>query len=88
MFRSAFIEEIDDEDAFVIPLGPETDRSHYGPAFDDLIPSTNPSLLVDPSMPWQPPCRRSSPDPVMILYSLGDPEHEFFGVKRCHPLSV
>src|SRR5467141_1084275 len=79
---SAFIEEVDDEDAFVMPVDPEligrTTVQHVN----------DPDNVEEPFTPGRPrPCSTGN-DPADILHPdpnddtippLGDPEHEFFG---------
>src|SRR5467141_3735391 len=80
--RSAFIEEVDDEDTFVIPLGPEPIGHTMVQHIDD------PDSINEPIAPGQPRPRLMGNDPADILPPdldddsippLGDPEHEFFG---------
>src|SRR5882672_6874947 len=80
--RSAFIEEVDDEDAFVKPLGPEPIGHTMVQHVDD------PDPFDEPIIPGRPhPCSMGN-DPADIrppdsdddtIPLLGDPEHEFFG---------
>src|SRR5882672_7250198 len=79
--RSAFIEEVDDEDTFVIPLGPELIGHITVQHIDDPDPSDEP---IAPGRPR--PCSMGNnpadvlpPDPDDdSIPPLGDPEHEFF----------
>src|SRR5882672_10926852 len=80
--RSVFIEEVDDEDAFVKPLGPEPIRHTTVQHVDD------PDPFEEPITPGQP-CPSSMGNDLADILSpnsdddsippLGDPEHEFFG---------
>src|SRR5467141_4188724 len=80
--RSALIEEVDDEDAFVMPVDPE-------PIGHTTVQHVNdPDNVEEPFAPGRPrPCSTGN-DPADVLPPdpdddtippLGDPEHKFFG---------
>src|SRR5467141_1407146 len=89
--RSAFIEEVDDEDAFVIPLGPEPISHTMVQHVDD------PDPFEEPITPGRPrPCSTGN-DPADVLPPnsdddtippLGDPEPEFFGKMTLPSISL
>jgi len=80
--RSAFIEDVDDEDFSMLSAGPEPVGDATVQHVDDADCTTDPELSV-------PPVPRPSHDPDTddissdsdddALPPLGDPEHEFFG---------
>src|SRR5882672_6588869 len=89
--RSAFIEEVDDEDAFVLPLGPEPISQTTVQHIDD------PDLVDEPIAPGGPrPCSTGnnpadipSPDPDDdSIPPLVDPEHKFFGETTLPSISL
>jgi len=80
--RSAFIEEVDDKDAFVKPLRPEPIGHSTVQHVDDPDPFDEPSThdRPCPSATGKDPVDVLSPDPDDdTIPPLGDPEHEFFG---------
>src|SRR5467141_2933132 len=89
--RSAFIEEVDDEDAAVMPVNPE-------PIGHTTVQHVNdPDKVEEPFAPGQPrPCSTGN-DPADVLLPdpdndpippLGDPEHEFFGETTLPSISL
>src|SRR5467141_3231398 len=89
--RSAFIKEVDDEDALVIPLGAEPIGHTTVQHVDDWDP------VDEPIAPGRPcPCSMGN-DPADVLPPnpdddtippLGDPEHEFFGKTTLPSISL
>src|SRR5467141_2457490 len=80
--RSAFIEEVDDKDAFVKPLRPEPIGHSTVQHVDDSDPFDEPSThdRPCPSATGKDPVDVLSPNPNDDnIPPLGDPEHEFFG---------
>src|SRR5467141_1589393 len=89
--RSAFIEEVDDEDAFVMPVNPE-------PIGHTMVQHVNDQDNVEePFAPGRPrPCSTGN-DPADVLPPdpdddtippLGDPEPEFFGEMTLPSISL
>src|SRR5882672_2321416 len=80
--QSAFIEEVDDEDAFVTPLGPKLIGHTMVQHVDDPDPFNKPITPGQPrpSSMGNEPADVLPPDPNDdSIPPLGEPEHEFFG---------
>src|SRR5882724_10829976 len=79
--RSAHIEEVDDEDAFIMPAGPEPVGYATIQHVDDLDPISDPELPVQlvprPTNDTNEDTASYCDDEDTLPF-LGDPEHEFF----------
>jgi len=86
----AFIEEVDDKDAFVKPLRPEPIGHSTVQHVDDPDPFDEPSThdRPCPSATGKDPVDVLSPIPMMILYLLSVTLNTSSSAKTCRPLSV